>query len=80
MQSVPLSASSRPDEHALDQELRAAQLQKITLETQRLLRESARLLASYEAASRDMARAVEYARACLASSRAVLDSSRQRGR
>ena len=80
MQSTHLSASSRPDEHTLDQELRAAQLQRLTCETQRLLRESRRLLASHQASSRNVAHAVEYARACLAASHAVLHASRERGR
>ena len=73
MQSTPRFMGSGPDQFTLDNELRAERLRKLTQETQRLLRESSKLLAAHEAAARDTAQAIEQARACVAASRAVLD-------
>lgn len=79
MRPAPNSIFACPDEHTRDKQLRDAKLRDLTLQTQRLLRESMTLLAAHDCACSEMADAVEKARAQVKAARVVLRRPAERG-
>ena len=79
MRPAPTSTTTRPDAHRLEKQFRDAELRDLTLHTQRLLRESMKLLATHDCASSEMAHAVEQARAQVEAARVVLRRTAKHG-